>query len=208
VRKLATTKTSKTLFNPYNELSKPVDDRTAPGVRQQNLRLYLNSHYALHTKMLWVYFSPTYTEAKRSGVPLVNFTTFRKAESVLNTEKHFEKATKSRKRPSSTVISSTLWSVADELGINPIIWPVIPFYAHVAGKLSVKRKPTPQEINKYKHYLEEILQIYKPEKVLAIGKEAEEAMKILGIEAGYIEHPRRGKKAFKTAIAKHLKKIR
>lgn len=201
VKKLARTKTKDTIFNPYNEFTKSLDDRTAPGIRQQNLKLYLNSHISLKTKMLWVYCSPTYLEAKRSGVPLVNAVLFDKVEDILKTSKHFERATKSKKKLSNTAMSSTLWNVVSELGINPIIWPVIPFYTH---NLVSKRKPTDREIIKYKWFLMQILDIYKPTTILAIGRDTQKALQVLGVKAIYIEHPQRGKKAFKKEIVENI----
>lgn len=205
VKELALTKTNNRIFNPYNELSKSTDDRTAPGVRQQNLRLYLNTHLKNKTKVLWVYSSPTFLEAKRSGVPLLNESLFSKAEGVLKPDRHFEVATKSKKRPDNTVISSVIWDVAEELGINPIIWPAIPFYTHRKGKVKAKRKPTMAEIIKYKHFLENIIALYKPDHILAIGREAEQALKSIGIKPVYVNHPRSGKGDFANKVKKYIK---
>jgi hypothetical protein len=204
VKKLATTKTSNTLFNPYNEFSKLMDDRTAPGVRQQNLRIYLDAHIKLNTKMLWVYLAPTYLEAKRSGVPLTNSALFGQVEEILSTSKHFEKAAKSKRRPNNTMLSSSLWNVADKLNINPLVWPLMPFYAHKKGDLKSRRKPTIQEIEKHKRFLLKIINIYKPKTILAVGKNAKETLDSLGIKTQYIAHPRRSKENFKKNISKYI----
>lgn len=202
VKKLALTKTEDNLFNPYNEYSKMTDDKNAPGLRQKNVRLYLNSHQELNTKIILLYLAPTYYEAKRSGVPLVSADQFKDTQDSLETEKKFEKATKIRIEANSTVFSSVLNEVSEELGINPLVWPVIPFYAHKPGDTSVRRKPSQGELLKYREFIDHIIEIYSPKTLLAIGKDTLAATDLLKIKADYIEHPRRGKSAFKKALKK------
>lgn len=203
VKKLATHITEKNAFNPYNQLSKATDDRTAPGIRQQNLRLYLESHEKLKTKVIWAYLFPTYEEAKRSGVPMGNSNTFRQIEEILNTDRKFEKATKIKRIPNSSSMSEILWNTAEEIGINPIIWPVIPFYLHNPGARKTKRKPKADEVEMYGEYFKLILEIYQPKNILAIGKDTKNALDQLKIKSKYIQHPRRGIKAFKKTVSRY-----
>jgi uracil-DNA glycosylase len=203
VRKLATTATGDMLFNPYNEFSKMSDDKTAPGLRQQNLKLYLNSHMKLKTNKMWIYLAPTYLEAKRSGVPLANASIYRKVESILNAEKLFEKATKTKNRPNNTTLSTSLWNAANELNIHPIIWPVIPFYAHKENRLKSKRSPTQKEIVKYRVFIDKVIAVFKPTTILAVGKGTKEALDMLKIKSHYVKHPRSSKKEFKRNVSKY-----
>ncbi|MDC0449155.1 hypothetical protein OAL67_00945 [bacterium] len=203
VQKLARTQTGDTLFNPYNQLLPGIDDKTAPGVRQQNLRLYLKSHDNLNTKTLWVFGNSNQSEARRSGIPLVGSTTFKTAEDVLDTTRRFEKATKSGSTGHSTTISSVLWNVAQELDINPLIWPILPFYPHKKEKPLSTRRLTKDEILEHKYFLSKIIEMYKPKNILAIGKEAEEALELLGIKAKFANHPKRGKEKFKRLAKKY-----
>jgi len=204
VKRLATTDTGDKLFNPYNEFSKDFDDRTAPGLRQQNLRLYLNSHTKLKTNKLWVYLAPTFFELKRSGIPLTNNPVFKKVEGILSTNKHFENTSKTKMNINNTTLASSLWNVASELDINPLIWPLIPFYPHRKGKPSTKRKPKQEEIVKYRWFLDAIIATYKPSTILAVGKDTKEALDLLKIKSHYVNHPRRSKKRFKRAVSKYV----
>ena len=204
VKQLALTDTGDMLFNPYNQLNKALDDRTAPGVRQQNLRMYLRSHAKLRTKIFWVYFSPTYQESRKSGIPLINSSLFKKAQNILDINKPFEKATKSKTKPSNTFLSRALWNAAQDLEINPIIWPVIPFFAHKKDAITKKRKPKVAEIEKYGFILKDLINMYKPKHIFAIGKEAEDALKRLEIKAIDLPHPRKGREKFKKLVSKKL----
>lgn len=203
VKRLALTDAGKTLFNPYNELIKTTDDRNAPGIRQQNLRLYLKSHAKLKTKTLWVYITPTFEEARRSGVPLANSSSFKDVEEMLNTKRPFEKATRRKRKPNGSPISTNLWSIASSLECNPVIWPAIPFYPHKKDSLSKKRTPKKDEIEKYGWVLKKMVEIYNPKTILAIGKSTKEALDMLEIKSKYVPHPRMGIKAFKRKVSKY-----
>lgn len=202
IKELAITSTGNILFNPYNELNKNFDDKTAPGTRQQNLRLYLNTHDEIKTNKLWVYLSPTYTDLKRSGVPLTNTSVFKKVEGIIGTDKHFESTSRTKAAHNIAPLSTNLWNVADELDINPIIWPLIPFYPHKKDNPKSKRKPNNEEILKYRYFLDTIIEIYNPKTILAIGKDTKEALDLLKIKSHYVEHPKSSKERFKRGVSR------
>lgn len=208
IKKLAQTRTGSDLFNPYNELTKPIDDRTAPGVRQQNLRLYLNAHEKLKSKVMCIYYSPSYDESKRSGVPLTNISNFGEVNHFLGIEHPFEKATKSRNKPKVSSMASILWNLAERNNAKLLFWPVVPFYPHKKGGLKKVRNFTHKELLDYRNLLSDVVTIFEPKTILSIGKDTDEALSFLKVNHYKMPHPRRSIAKFETALKKELKKIK
>lgn len=200
VKGISSENTGDTLFNPYNEFCRSVDTNTAPGIRQQNLRIYLQAHKKQGTQILWVYLNPTRTEFTRSGVPLVNSSQFNKIEELLDSKKRFEKATKTKRKPKKTIISTTLLDVAQGQNRSPLVWPVVPFYPHSKTSFNRSRKPTSTEIKEYSKYLLQIIEMYEPRRIYAIGNESKEILDSLNVKSTILPHPRRGLDKFKKAL--------
>jgi hypothetical protein len=208
IKKLAQTETKSDLFNPYNELTKPTDDRTAPGVRQQNLRLYLDSLEKSKPKIICFFYSPSYDESKRSGVPLTNVSNFKDVAEIVKIEKTFEKATKSRGKPKLSSIASIIWSVVEKIDEPIVFWPVIPFYPHKKSGLKTERNFTNKELLKYKDLMVDIVSLFEPEIVLSIGKDAHDALDFLQVKHYQLPHPRRSVKKFESSLKRNLRKLK
>lgn len=207
VKKLAQTRTKGVLFNPYNELSKPTDDRTAPGVRQQNLRIYLSALEKQKPKILCFYYAPSYDESKRSGVPLTNVSIFKRVENILKVSRPFEKATKSRGKPELSSMASIIWDTIEDLNKTIAVWPIIPFYPHKKSGLKMERSFTNKELLTYRPLLSDIVELFEPKIVLSVGKDAHEALKFLKVKHYQLPHPRRNIKNFAASLRKNLKKL-
>ena len=208
IKKLAQTETKSDLFNPYNELTKPTDDRTAPGVRQQNLRMYLDSLEKSKPQFICFFYAPLYDESKRSGVPLTNVSNFKQVEEVLNIKKSFEKATKSRGKPKLSSVASILWNTVEKIDEPIVFWPIIPFYPHKKSGLKTPRKFTNKELLKYKELVVDIVDLFEPKIVLSIGKDTHEALDFLQVKHYELPHPRRNIKKFEASLKRNLKKTK
>jgi hypothetical protein len=208
VKKLAQTETESVLFNPYNELTKPTDDRTAPGVRQQNLRIFLNSLEKQKPKVMCFYYAPSYDESKRSGVPLTNVSIFKQVAEILDVERPFEKATKSRGKPELSSMASIIWDTIEKVEKPIAVWPIIPFYPHKKSGLKTERNFSNKELLKYRPLLSDIVEIFEPKVVLSIGKDSHEALKYLKVKHYTLPHPRRSIKKFEAALKRNLRKLK
>ena len=184
--KLAGTRTEASLFNPYNEVCKTTDISTAPGLRQGNLRLFLESHLNLKTDLLWIFDTPDYHNAKLSGIPLVNSSLYSRVEDLLGMTEHFENAGKAHNVNENSKIEENLWNSFAKSSTHPLVWNVMPFYPYKGEDMTSKRKATKEEVIKYGEFLRSIISIFKPKKVVAVGREAKAAVDLLEIEAVYI----------------------
>ena len=190
LQKLSNTKTSDTLFNPFNEICAIHDKQNAPNIRLKNLELLIRTHLALDTKTIWLFEAPSHLGARRSGAPFVNEGMFEKIEILLNTKKKFQKATCTKAK--TAITSKLAWGVAEELKIKPLIWESLMFHPHERNNQLTNRKPTKSELLEYKHILLDILDIINPEKVIAVGRTAEHSLKLMSIESEYVRHPAQG----------------
>ena len=75
-----------------------------------------------------------------------------------------------------------------------MLWNSFPFHPHKLGNERSNRKPTPEEIDKGKIYLTELIAMFKIKKIVAVGKIAEGILKALyGQETvTYLRHPANG----------------
>lgn len=183
VTKLASTKTEETLFNPYNQICKYNDINTAPGVRQGNLRLYLESYTNVKIDTLWVFSTADYCSTKLSGVPQVNPQNYRSVESVLKISTHFENANKNNLVSNENKLHNKIWDVISKQSTHSLIWNVLPFYPHDITDVSIERNPTKDEYVKYGEFIRMIIDIYKPKTVLAVGQKTKDALRLLNIKS-------------------------
>ena len=65
--------------------------------------------------------------------------------------------------------STILWSVLPELGIVPLVWGAFPFHPHQPGNLLSNRKPRAAEVKIGAPFVRELLDIFTPSKVIAVG---------------------------------------
>ncbi|OGC69580.1 hypothetical protein A2415_03325 [candidate division WWE3 bacterium RIFOXYC1_FULL_39_7] len=183
VIKLANTKTEETLFNPYNQVCKDYDINTAPGVRQGNLRMYLESYAEGSVEELWVTSSADFHTTKLTGVPLLDPVNFAFVEGILGAPIKFEIATKNRTIFETNKLFGNVWDLAAKQKKRPLIWAVLPFYPHDTAGITTKRVPEVEEYRKYKEFLMMVIGIYKPKNIVTIGPDAKKAVSSLKLKS-------------------------
>lgn len=203
VSRLSQTTTPPSLFNPFKQVCATHDLPNAPAIRCRNLTRLLRVHQQLQTKMLWVFEAPSHLGARRSGAPFVNEANFREVEEYFGLSEPFEKATHTAAKIAPT--TRITWKLARELDLKPLIWEALPFHPHLPDQPLTNRKPSAAEILAYKDFLHDVLAIFQPSRVIAVGRVAEEALKLIGVEAAYVRHPAQGGAAlFREQIASLL----
>ncbi len=97
----------------------------------------------------------------------------------------------------SEATATIVWNTFDELDIYPLLWNAYPFSPFNSKTNKPNRKPTNAEIeNVGKKYFEKLLKIIPVKNFVAIGKVAESAYKLFGInDFESIRHPSFGGKS-------------
>lgn len=94
-----------------------------------------------------------------------------------------------RGEASSTVVQR----VFQELPCPPLVWPALPLHPHVAGSDESNRTPTPTELRRDAlPQLEQLIALYKPAHIAAVGNIGMGCLETLGISATKIRHPAHG----------------
>jgi hypothetical protein len=173
------------------------DSKTVAGrVRMANLQLFLSQLLPWKPSVLLVGEAPGYRGAWRTGV---NFC----SEKIMLGPKDkfgcfggldagYQRITDDPKiwgEASSTVAQR----VFQELPEPVLVWPALPMHPHQVGEDESNRTPTPDELRRYAApQLKQLIDIYKPAQIAAVGNIGQSTLAELGINAVKIRHPAHG----------------
>lgn len=173
-------------------------DSTNNAVRRNNLRLYLNAMLARQPKHLMVMEAPGYRGCRLTGIPV----TSRKImlEGLSNLEFFGEdKGYKTTDDVGFEVIhgeqsATIVWTALDDLKVMPLIWNTAPFHPHKVGQALSNRKPRVAETRLGLGYLQQIITIFQPKVIIAVGNVAYNTMGKADITCTKVRHPAQGGK--------------
>jgi hypothetical protein len=85
------------------------------------------------------------------------------------------------------------------------IWSSVPFHPHLPGEPLSNRTPARQELREFLPVLSEVLRLLEPKQVLAVGRQAQQALAWLEIPDIALRHPSHGGATeFKAGIKEAL----
>jgi hypothetical protein len=90
--------------------------------------------------------------------------------------------------------ATILWGILPELGIVPLVWGSFPFHPHQPGNLLSNRKPRTPEVKLGEPFVRELLEMFAPHKVIAVGNVGYGLLTAMGIPCVKIRHPANGGK--------------
>lgn len=193
---------SETLFNQYRDVNPVLDREGADRVRYENLKRYLAS-FVRRPELLMVGEAPGWRGCRFSGVPftceaqLVRGALPFGGHQSSNTEEPYKEQTAER-----------FWDVVAPFHARVFAWNCVPFHPHVVGQPLKNRAPSRRERARYSHVLRDLHTLLKPRLVVAVGRQAEQALRSLKIESGYVPHPARGNASrFREEILKILASV-
>lgn len=176
-------------FNPFGDHCPSEDLREAVTIRKTNLRTYLKAQYQLRPDSLWVGEAPGYNGVRRSGIYLVSEPQFEILGKKLGGVT-FQKATRTKNK--ATQSSKAVWKLVQTLPTVPLTYDAFPLHCFQNSPPFTNRSPSKKELQLAAPFLAQLLNLFKPEKVVAIGRKAEFALSYLGVDSIYVRHPSRG----------------
>ncbi|MBX2877225.1 MAG: uracil-DNA glycosylase [Saprospiraceae bacterium] len=176
-------------FNPFADHCPTHDLPEAITIRKANLRRYLLAQHQLQADSLWVGEAPGYNGVRRSGMYLVSEPQFEELGRRLGGIQ-FQKAT--RTPDQATRSSKAVWKLIQTLAAVPLTYDAFPLHAFRNNPPFVNRSPSRSELQDTAHILERLLEIFQPQRIIAIGRKAEYALDYLGVKSIYVRHPSRG----------------
>lgn len=193
VERLALVPTAPDAYNQYGAGDNPYN-----AIRRANLRRYLADVAARQSRIVLIAEAPGYRGMRLTGVPMVSRRILRDGVAALDMfgpghgyqdvpEPGFEAV-------QSEQTATILWSVLPELGIVPLVWGAFPFHPHAPGQALTNRKPRAAEVKLGEPFVRELLDVFAPAKVIAVGNVGYGLLTALGVPCVKIRHPAQGGK--------------
>lgn len=177
------------LFNQYGDVNADADIANANHIRCENLKRYLGS-FSERPEVVMVGEAPGWRGCRFSGVP---FTCEAQLLHLAAVHMPFHGAQSSNRRePYTEVTAERFWAVVGPFHPRVFAWNCVPFHPHTIGRPLTNRAPTPQERDDNSHVLQTLLALLDPQLVIAVGRQAEQALQALQIQMAYVAHPARG----------------
>jgi len=167
--------------------------------RLANLGRYLTTMQARQPQAMLVMEAPGYRGCRLTGVPVTSRKLLREGVPELGLfgeeqgytlpdDPGFERI---HGEPSATIV----WGTLAALGKAPLIWNTFPFHPHKHGEPLTNRRPRKREIEQHGvPFLNALLDIFRPNQVIAIGNVAHETLTGLGMDVMRVRHPSQGGK--------------
>jgi uracil-DNA glycosylase len=177
------------VFNPYADCCELHDRADAARRRKNNLELFL--HAALDTKVntIWIARDLGYRGGRRTGVPLTDEVHLDLVGRLLGGIK-LKRATRGPVVAERT--AAVVWKVLLRIDRPVVLWNVFPFHPHEPDDPFSNRCHTPAEREIALPVLETLIEMFEPERLVAIGRDAKLALKDIDIPVTTVRHPSYG----------------
>ncbi len=176
----------KPLFNLYNAINPQFDLPQATAIRRANLFSFLDS-LPERPPVLLLGEAPGWHGCRFSGVSFTSEAQF--SSDSLPFQGHISSHTGA---PHAEASATIFWQALKSHHPHFFVWSSVPFHPHQPGKPLSNRTPTRQELQAFLPVLSEVIRLLSPKRVLAVGRQAQQALKWLDIPALAVRHPAHG----------------
>ena len=164
-------------FNQFRDAG-PDDLPDAPAIRLANLRHYLDVRSA--ADIVAVGEAAGYQGMRWSGIAFTSeFDLLRWGDPYRRSSRR----PRPWKEPSGTIVHGVLEELTAERRV--ILWNTVPTHPHAPGKPLSNRRPTRQEVDAGRVFVDRLVDIVRPRIVIGVGRIACAALP----EAQYVRHP-------------------
>lgn len=180
------------VFNPYAERCEKNDRADAVLIRRTNLQTYLRATIENGIDTMWFGRDLGYRGGRRTGVALTDEAHLPMLATLLGS-KTIVRATEGEAMSERT--ATVIWGMVFEIGQLPFFWNTFPFHPYEPGEPMSNRAHTRQELRQAWDLNLELLDLLQPQKLVAIGNDAHNALTREGLECEYVRHPSYGGQA-------------
>ena len=177
------------VFNPYIDKCGFHDLADGPVRRTRNLRNALRSAIDNNSESVWIARDLGYRGGRRTGLALTD-------EAHLPNFSALHKDIKVRKATKGPVVAertaTVIWKMLDRISDPVFLWNVFPFHPHLPGDPMSNRCHTSKELAHCDHLFNEMLELVRPKKIIAIGANAHASLKKKGVDGLSVRHPSYG----------------
>jgi uracil-DNA glycosylase len=177
------------VFNPYVDNCHVCDRADAAKLRKKNLQLFLEASLDCKVDTIWVARDLGYRGGRRTGVPLTDEVHLGQVGRLLG-GLALRRATRGPAMAERT--AAVVWKVLSTIGQPAVLWNVFPFHPHEPNDPFSNRCHTAQERKQTLPLLESLIAMFKPRRLVAIGRDAQLALADLQIPICMVRHPSYG----------------
>lgn len=177
------------VFNPYADCCPLCDRADAPRRRRRNLETFLEASHDLKVETIWIARDLGYRGGRRTGVPLTDEVHLDLAGQLF-AGVELQRATKGPVVAERT--AAIVWKVLVHLQQPVVLWNVFPYHPHEPGDPFSNRAHTAAERAVTLPLLKALIDMFKPRQLVAIGRDAEQALNSSDIKVSTVRHPSYG----------------
>ncbi len=145
---------------------------------------------ARRPREVWIAEAPGYRGSRRTGVPLVSEPLLARATTDLGLSRPLRKATVT---PAPVVRTSVaVWEQVAARTVAPLLWNAVLHHPHQPADPFTNRAPTRAERTLFAGALHGLLELVRPDVVVAIGRVAQRSVVDVRPDVVYVRHPSQG----------------
>lgn len=180
------------VFNPYRDQCPLHDHHDAPGRRRRNLEACLSSAVNLGADTIWIARDLGYRGGRRTGLPLTDEAHLSNASDLFGGAS-LQQATKGAALAERT--ATVTWELLDQIGRPVMLWNVFPFHPHDADNPMSNRCHRRSERDATWPFLTALIMMLRPRSLVAIGRDAGNALANVDCTVETVRHPSYGGQA-------------
>lgn len=177
------------VFNPWRDTCAVHDRQDAAARRRTNLERMLEAALEARVETIWIARDLGYRGGRRTGVPLTDEVHLGDAGTLMGGIK-LARATEGPVVAERT--AAITWRVLGRIGQPVMLWNVFPFHPHEPGSPLSNRCHTRAERQATWPLLQALVDMLRPRKIIAIGRDAQLALSELGVPTEGVRHPSYG----------------
>lgn len=178
------------VFNPYSDRCAHFDLADAPARRRSNLQAQLQAALDLHLDTIWLGRDLGYRGGRRTGIALTDEIHLASLNASFGCDLQISRATRGPVVAERT--AAVIWRTIRQLQAPVFTWNVFPLHPHEPSNPLTNRCHTRAERGAALPLLEQLLNLLKPTRIVAIGNDAEIGLLDLGIQCLKVRHPSYG----------------
>ena len=180
------------VFNPYRDQC-PLHDRDdAPACRRKNLEACLTNAVSLRADTIWIARDLGYRGGRRTGLPLTDEVHLSNASDLFGGVSLVQ----ATKGPALAERTATItWGLLDQIARPVMLWNVFPFHPHDYDAPMSNRCHRKSERDATWPFLIALVAMLQPRKLVAIGRDASNALTDLDCQVETVRHPSYGGQA-------------
>jgi hypothetical protein len=177
------------VFNPYADCCSIHDRADAVRLRKKNLQAFLEAALTSKADTIWIARDLGYRGGRRTGVPLTDEVHLDVVGQLFGGIE-LKRATRGPVMAERT--AAVVWKVLSRIGQPIVLWNVFPFHPHEPNDPFSNRCHTAAERQITLPLLENLIKMFQPLRLVAIGRDAHIALCDLDIPVTCVRHPSYG----------------